>query len=179
MDGHELAMGLRGAYWSMHRRSDALFKRLGVTADQFVLLSFLSEGDGISQQELVRRACSDANTVRAMLVLLERRGFVSRRPHLEDGRARSVTLTPTGRRMHRLLVAASEPLRARLLTGLSRDEIPLLIGMLARVTASMARPESVQPLPNRKRRGQPGEKYTRSAVSAPLEYGSSRERSKR
>ena len=77
--GHELAMKLRAAYWTMHRRADAQLARLGVTADQFVLLSILAEGEGITQQQLVRRASSDPNTVRAMLVLLERRGLVSRR----------------------------------------------------------------------------------------------------
>src|SRR5438045_3757932 len=103
-------MALRFAYWAMHRRADALLARHRVTADQFGLLVLLSEEDegareigstsenGVTQQELVRRASSDPNTVRAMLVLLERGGLVSRRPHLTDGRARSVVLTAKGRR---------------------------------------------------------------------------------
>ena len=69
--GHEIAMALRSAYWAMHRRADALLARHRVTADQFVLLSLLSEEDegareigstsenGVTQQELVRRASSD------------------------------------------------------------------------------------------------------------------------
>ena len=139
--GHQLAMSLRAAYRAMHRRADALFGRLGVTADQFVLLSSLAEGDGVTQQELVRRAASDPNTVRAMLVRLERRGLVARRAHRSDGRAHSVTLTPMGRRIHRRLAARSEPLRARLLAGLEEDEVSALMDMLARVARAMTTQE--------------------------------------
>jgi DNA-binding MarR family transcriptional regulator len=86
--GHDIAMGLRAAYWAMHRQTEAGLARGGVTADQFVLLALLAEWDGITQQELVRRAASDANTVRAMLVLLESRGLVARQGHPTDRHAR-------------------------------------------------------------------------------------------
>ncbi len=140
--GHELAMALRLAYRAMHRRSDAQFRRLGVTADQFVLLSALVRGDGITQQELVRRTSSDPNTVRAMLLLLERRGLVSREPHLVDGRARSVTLTRKGRKVHGELLAKSEPVRLRMLAGLRRREVPFLVDLLGRIAREMAEPEA-------------------------------------
>jgi hypothetical protein len=65
--GHELALALRSAYLSMHRRADAVLARFGVTADQFVLMAAIAEGDGLTQQDLVRRLSSDASTVRAML----------------------------------------------------------------------------------------------------------------
>lgn len=139
--GHQLAMALRTAYWAMHRQADAFFGRQGVTADQFVLLSALAQGDGITQQELVRRAASDPNTVRAMLLLLESRGLVARRPDFEDGRARRVTMTRKGRRIHRTLLLRSEPFRARLLTGLEREEVPALVDMLGRLAQSMATKE--------------------------------------
>ena len=86
--GRGIAMALRAAYWAMHREADALLQTHGVTANQFVLLSILAEDKALTQQELVRRASSDANTIRAMLMLLERSGLVVRRPHQTDGRAR-------------------------------------------------------------------------------------------
>src|SRR4051812_23426980 len=109
--GHDIAMALRSAYWAMHRRTDALLAPDGLTAHQFVLLSLLAGGDGVTQQELVRRAASDANTVRAMLLLREERGLVSRPPHPTDGRARSVTLTPAGRRTFQRLWDRTEVVR--------------------------------------------------------------------
>ena len=80
MRGHELAMALRAAYLGMHRRTGAVLARTGVTADQFVVLAALAEADALTQNELVSRTSSDPNTVRAMLVLLERKLLVKRRP---------------------------------------------------------------------------------------------------
>src|SRR5688572_8022946 len=98
---HGLPMGLRTAYLAMHRQTGACLASSGCTADQFVLLGLLAREDAVTQQDLVRRASSDPNTVRAMLVLLEKRGLVTRGSHPTDCRARSVTLTEKGRRLHR------------------------------------------------------------------------------
>ena len=126
MSGHELAMSLRAAYLVMHRRTGAVLQRTGVTADQFVVLSALSEADALTQRELVSRTFSDPNTMRAMLVLLERRGLIKRRPHPSDGRARSVSLTRTGRSTFRTLWHDSEPLRMALVAALAPAQSTVL-----------------------------------------------------
>ena len=73
MRAHELAMSLRAAYLAMHRQHrHGCWQRTGVTADQFVVLSALSEARCARSRELVSRTSSDPNTMRAMLVLLER-----------------------------------------------------------------------------------------------------------
>lgn len=142
--GHELAMALRCAYWAMHRQADACLLPLGVTANQFVLLSLLAEEDGVTQADLVDRASSDANTVRAMLVTLERKGLVERRPHASDGRARSVTLSRKGRDVQESLWTRSESFRERLERALDPGEIERLIGGLSRLRTAMD-PETRRP----------------------------------
>jgi DNA-binding MarR family transcriptional regulator len=97
--GHEVARALRAAYLALHRQTNDCFAKDGVTADQFVLLSALADADAVTQQELVRRIGSDPNTVRAMLLLLEDCGLVTRERHPSDGRARCVTMTGTGRQV--------------------------------------------------------------------------------
>jgi DNA-binding MarR family transcriptional regulator len=139
-DGHDIAMALRAAYLALHRRSDAHFGRHGVTADQFVILATLAGGGSVTQRELARRTSSDPNTVRAMLLLLENQGLVARSPHPTDGRARTVTLTPKGRRVYRTLWAAGEPVRLRLLASLGPGEPAALLDLLARVSQAMAPP---------------------------------------
>jgi DNA-binding MarR family transcriptional regulator len=131
-------MGLRAAYLVMHRQTNAVLTRHGETADQFVLLGLLADQDGITQQELVRRASSDPNTIRAMLVLLEERGLVARDGHPTDGRARSVTLTRKGRQTYERLLADTEPLRERLLAVFQPKEADTLIEFLARISEAMA-----------------------------------------
>jgi DNA-binding MarR family transcriptional regulator len=137
-DGRELPRLLRAAYFGMHRVSDAHFTRHGVTADQFVLLACLAEQDAITQQELARRASSDPSTIRAMLVLLEGRGLVSRERNPADGRARVVTLTARGRRLAERLWKSSEPIRVQMLAGFSEEEARSLVGCLRRLIDNLA-----------------------------------------
>ena len=64
-------MRLRVAYLTFHRRAQAHLSQFGLTADQFVVLSLLAEGDGLRQRELVERTGSDSSTIGAMMKLLE------------------------------------------------------------------------------------------------------------
>jgi DNA-binding MarR family transcriptional regulator len=150
MLGHELAMALRDAYLALHRRTDALMAKSGITADQFVVLSALTEGDAVTQRELVARTSSDPNTLRAMLVLLERQQLIERRPHPTDGRARGVSLTPKGRRLFRNLWKQSDSLRGRLVAALAPDDATLTVAQLRRLAAVMET-ERIEPVASRRR----------------------------
>ncbi len=156
--GHDIAMGLRAAYWSMHRQTNAHLAQRGATADQFVLLSLLVEQDGITQQELVRRASSDPNTIRAMLLLLEKRGVVARGQHPTDGRARRVTLTRKGRQTYDKLLAQIKPLQKRLLALFRAAEAETLVVFLGRISEAMAKLE--------RRRGRPRSTVSTAAARA-------------
>lgn len=138
MIGHEVAMALRQAYLAMHRRTDALMARHGVTADQFVVMAALAEEDALSQRELVDRTSSDPSTLRAMLVLLERKGLVVRRPNPTDGRARSVTLTTRGMKKYRRLWDESQKLRDQMVAELSPDQAAALVAALKRLRTALA-----------------------------------------
>ena len=135
---HDIPMGLRAAYLSMHRKTDARLAKHGVTANQFVLLSLLVEGDGITQQQLVKRACSDPNTIRAMLVLLEKQGLVVREQDPDDGRARHITITRKGRQTFNKLMDVSEPLRQRMFALFCEEEVEMLVEFLNRIAKAMA-----------------------------------------
>ena len=135
--GHDIAIALRAAYLALHRRSDATFSSHGLTADQFVLLATLERGSALTQRELGRRMSSDPSTVRAMLVLLEKRGLVERDDHPTDARARTVALTAEGRRVFRELWTAGEPIRQRMLGVLNPDEADTLVALLARIAESL------------------------------------------
>ena len=134
---HGIAMSLRAAYLSMHRLSDASIMKYGVTGNQFIILKLLTQEDGIIQQELCRRACSDPNTIRAMLVLLEKRGFVKRTQCKKDGRKRIVTITDKGRNIFGTLWEETKTIRNRFLSALSVEEIEVLISQLKRISEVM------------------------------------------
>jgi MarR family transcriptional regulator, lower aerobic nicotinate degradation pathway regulator len=135
--GHNIAIALRSAYLALHRRTEARFAPYGVTADQFVLLAMLDRGQALTQRELARRMASDPSTVRAMLVLLAKRGFVRRDSNPTDARARTVALTPQGKRTFRQLWAAGEPIREQMLAVLGPEEVKTLVQLLGRVSESL------------------------------------------
>jgi DNA-binding MarR family transcriptional regulator len=80
---------------------------------------------------------SDPSTVRAMLLLLERRGLVARDTHPTDARARTVALTAKGVRAYQRLWTAGDPVRARVLRALRPGEAETLVGLLTRVAEAL------------------------------------------
>lgn len=138
LKGHEIAMGLRLAYRAMHRQTNEALAPLGVTADQFVVLGLLYQEDGITQQELCQRASSDPNTVRAMLLLLERKGLVDRQPHQSDRRALQVTLNSRGRSAYADMLQAIEPIQEKLAESFGSDSTVSFLTALRRVSDAMS-----------------------------------------
>src|SRR5262245_23330975 len=143
--GHQLAMLLRKAYLSFHRRANARAIKLGVTADQFVVLTMLAEDEGITQITIVERTASDPNTVAAVLRLLERRGLVRRETHAHDGRARCVFLTKEGRQMQRRVAKEANRLLAQMWTAVDEKARPAVLEALEKILACFASPAGRSP----------------------------------
>jgi DNA-binding MarR family transcriptional regulator len=144
---HELAMSLRIAYMTMHRRANADFAPFGLNADQFILLTTLAEGEGMIQKELVRRTGSDPNTMSSMLARLERDGLVERQRHAEDGRAWVVRLSARGREMHRRAWEGNPEFREEvegLFSPAVRKSLIGLLGRIARAMESSGRTDAVR-----------------------------------
>lgn len=135
---HAIPMALRSAYLALHRHSDARFSPLGATADQFVLLATLAGGDALTQRELARRMSSDPSTVRAMLVLLEKKKLVVRETPPDDARARTVRISAAGRKLFDRLWDAGEPIRGEILSALTREEAGQLVVLLEKVAAALS-----------------------------------------
>lgn len=133
----ELPLALRSAYLTLHRRSDAVFMEYGITADQFVLLATLARGQAMTQRELAARMPSDPSTVRAMLLLLERQGLVSRAAHPTDARARTVSLTEAGVRSFQRAFEAGQEVRDQMVESFSPGEARTLLSLLKRMTQSL------------------------------------------
>lgn len=98
----------------MQRCIDAVLSPRKTTTDQFALLWALSKRQGIRQNELAAELFTDANTITAMIARLEKRGVIRREICPDDGRARRVSLTPSGRRLLAHLSADWEPMRRKL-----------------------------------------------------------------
>ena len=136
-NGHEIAMAIRAAYLPMHRQADAILAPYDVTANQYVILALLAERDQVPQRDLVERAASDPNTIRPVLMTLERKGLVTREQDPNDGRAQCVGLSKKGRRVFEQLRRDSQPFRDRLTAALDPDDACNLVCSLRRIQAAM------------------------------------------
>ena len=132
-----LPLALRAAYMALHRSTEIAFAKHGVTADQFVVLLALHECRTLTQRELADRIASDSSTVRAMLVLLEKNGFVQRGIHPTDSRAKTVELTAAGKRKLRSLWRIGQPIRDQMYGCMSTEESKLLIALLRKMSSTL------------------------------------------
>jgi DNA-binding MarR family transcriptional regulator len=123
----------------MHRQTQSVLSGYGFTPVQYVLLALPKIEDGITQQELTRRASSDPNTIRATLLLLERDGMVVRRSHKTDRRARTILLTDNGRRTYAKLSDALKPLQDALLSAFNAEEAETFVANLIHIAEAMRR----------------------------------------
>ena len=130
-------MHVRAAAAHLRRRSNQVFAAYGMTTDQYVLLTVLTERRKATQQELVGWCFSDTATIGAMVSLLEVKGLVTRTPHPQDRRALNVQLTQAGRRLAKELRRSSSNLRTELTSLFTEEELPMLIGFLARLAGAM------------------------------------------
>jgi MarR family transcriptional regulator, organic hydroperoxide resistance regulator len=97
---------------SWQQRIRAVLTPLGLTHAQFVLLASAAwlarEQEGATQAQIAALAHADPVMTSEVLRTLEKRGLLDRRPHPEDGRARRVLLTDSGRRLVRRAVPLVE-----------------------------------------------------------------------
>jgi DNA-binding MarR family transcriptional regulator len=129
----------------MHRRANAVFARFELTADQFVVLTALAGGDGVTQKDLAQRIHSDPNTMSEMLGRLERRGFIVRDRHADDRRALRVTLTQAGCAAQRRAMAGVASFCGALADLVPADGREALLGHLKRIAGGMSEPRPVPP----------------------------------
>jgi DNA-binding MarR family transcriptional regulator len=95
--------------WQAAQR--ATLQPFGLTHVQFVLLASLTwldvEGP-VTQRQLADHCATDPMMTSQVLRVLERRGFVDRQAHPDDGRARAVVVTEKGAALANRAVTAVE-----------------------------------------------------------------------
>ncbi|MCC9645206.1 MarR family transcriptional regulator [Rhodopirellula sp. JC740] len=136
-DLRNLPLALRSAYLALHRQTDAVLSPLGLTADQFVLMLALTEDETLTQKELADRISSDPSTIRAMLVLLEKKGMILRKKHPKDLRAKAVSLSAAGRKKAKQAWLASQPIRDQMNESLRQKQASILIECLDTLAGSL------------------------------------------
>lgn len=92
-----IGFALKQAQQALRSRLDSGLREIGLTTPQYAVLTFLAVEPGASNAALARRAFVTPQTMQAILVGLERAGFIARTPHPEHGRVQTTELTESGR----------------------------------------------------------------------------------
>lgn len=120
----------------LNRRLKADFE-LSVSAAT-VLAIIDGAGEPITPGIIAERAIIAAASTTSVLDTLERRGLVERRPHPTDRRKLLIDLTPTGRTTIDHILPGIHRLEEEVMRALSSEERRDLLGLIAKVQASLS-----------------------------------------
>jgi DNA-binding MarR family transcriptional regulator len=111
---------LRHAWYGLNQAFRRRIAHFGVTPDQFTVMRNLAEGErlGLTQSRLTELMGSDPNTIASLIDRMQSHGWIERRPHELDRRARRIRLKPAGRRVYGHLKAIALGLQQEVLRTL-------------------------------------------------------------
>lgn len=110
---------------------------VGITAEQFRLLTQLWTQDGIPQQTLAALINRDKAAVTRMADTLARKGVIRRAPDKEDGRIKRLYITPKGKRLESESTRCVETMLGLLLLDFSAEEKSLFESFLKRAIENL------------------------------------------
>ncbi len=105
---------------------------LGITADQFRLLTHLWRTDGLSQQQLAVQLGRDRATVTRMVDLLEDQLIITRIPDRDDKRSNLIYLTKKGQQLEIPAAQCGQVVLDQATLGFAPEEEALLRDLLGR-----------------------------------------------
>ncbi|MDP1827515.1 MAG: MarR family transcriptional regulator [Archangium sp.] len=132
---------------AMERMSSGMEKRLGVTAQQRLIIRCVGRYPGLTAGRLARLLHLDPGTVSASLARLEKKGLLHRRKDPRDARRASLGLSPEGRLLDRPDVGTIEAAVERLLEATPPRDLnaaTAVIGQLTGLLRSAALVHSVE-----------------------------------
>jgi len=120
-----------------YQRACLLFKEEfeghDLTPQQFGLLGFLWQEDGITQAELSAKSQIDRTTMGGLIDRLEKEGLLVRRNHPADRRAYLICLTEKGKELQPVLTPLAIAALAKLTAKLDRHEVETLQSLLEKI----------------------------------------------
>jgi DNA-binding MarR family transcriptional regulator len=130
----------RGTLTLLSRLSKSVYRRtpeslLGISARNFLALSYIADPGCVSQQQLAEILCMDANNVVLLLNELETSGWIRRVRDPSDRRRHIVEITDAGLERFERALAARETVEKKVLAALDDSERETLHRLLAKALA--------------------------------------------
>lgn len=105
-------------------------EQANISRSHLSLLEHLAAAPGSGIRALAEELALAAPTVSVAVQGLEEKGFVTRQPHPQDGRALQLFLTPEGHNLHQRIQEFRRQKFERLLVGLESQERMTLLNLL-------------------------------------------------
>lgn len=116
---------------AIRRGIDEALQPYGLSIPQFTTLSVLARRDGLSNAQLARRAYITPQSMNEVVLELERRGLLRRRPDADHRRILRATLTAKGRSLLARCEGAVEEMEETMLSALDPEGRERIVGYLA------------------------------------------------
>lgn len=107
----------------MTRILNIYLKPFHVTTEQWGVLRTLNETDHISQKELSERTDKDQATLTKILDLLEKNGFIERKPNPTDRRSFLIQITEKGRELSEELTPYMERIFQKIADRIQEEKL--------------------------------------------------------
>ncbi len=117
----------------IHYQLNDLFKRWGITVDQWTALRFIAEDGPLCQKSLAEKLEKNPNTIKAMVDQLSKRQLIHRQPDENDKRLMVLTLSDKGKTLISEIEPKEEEINTCVTTGLTKDEEELAIALLRKI----------------------------------------------
>lgn len=111
----------------------------GLHLGQPEMLCYVQAHPGCSQREMAQDAGVTAASIAASFKRMENAGLIRRRSDTADLRCNRVYITPKGEEELACCLAAMQALNARMLDGLSEEEIALLCRCMDKINRNLSR----------------------------------------
>ena len=129
----------------MRRRFDRKAQALGLTRAQWTVLFHLDRNEGATQATIAQLMDIQPITLARLIDRLEADGWVERRPHPTDRRARCLYLTDKVHPMLDSLQQISSTNRAEAVAGIPPEDFEHLLDMLERIKTNLCALECAAP----------------------------------
>ena len=123
----------------LNRVYDQRMSALGMTRAQWWVLAKLYFNDDVTQTELAEELGFSKAALGALLDRLEANGWIRRRRHPDDRRARRVLRTPKAEAVMAEMRSVAVAMNRDLVRGLNRTEHATLVRLLKRVRDNLGR----------------------------------------
>ena len=109
---------------------------IDITIDQWLVLKTIHESPDVTQQQVGNAVFKDFASVARIVQLLERKGFLHRKPHPSDKRRSELVLTRSGHSLLRTLEPIIRAYRSEALNGVDKEDVERMRRAFRRITAN-------------------------------------------